>query len=192
MDCSSSANASICTMTIPNKFHSQSHFLFPKHSFGLKNEKHSFRPEWCEKYSCRILGHFFRECWKGVSTQLPCSTLKYVFSPERVFNEICTLARLILVMPATNAVSEHSFSAMRHLKIYLQSTMHQSRLNHLMLLNINKEKIDNYVICYFRNKLKLTCKYLVGGVTFPLKIQTHYCCCIASLFCWLSCWHTHL
>ena len=46
-------------------------------------------------------------------------------------------------MPATNAASERSFSAMRRLKTYLRSTMHQSRLNHIMLLNINKEKIDN-------------------------------------------------
>jgi len=46
-------------------------------------------------------------------------------------------------MPATNAASKRRFSAMRRLKTYLQSTMHQSRLNHLMLLNINKEKIDD-------------------------------------------------
>ena len=44
-------------------------------------------------------------------------------------------------MPATNAVSERSFSATRHLKTYLRSSMHQSRLNHVMLLNINREKV---------------------------------------------------
>ena len=53
------------------------------------------------------------------------------------------MARLILVMPATNAASERSFSAMRRLKTYLRSTMRQSRLNHIMLLNINKQKIDD-------------------------------------------------
>ena len=45
-------------------------------------------------------------------------------------------------MPATNAVSERSFSAMRRLKTYLRSTMSQSRLNHVMLLSINQEKVD--------------------------------------------------
>ena len=45
-------------------------------------------------------------------------------------------------MPATNAVSERSFSAMRRLKTYLHSSMRQSRLNHVMLLNINREKVD--------------------------------------------------
>ena len=41
-----------------------------------------------------------------------------------------------------NAASECSFSAMRHLKTYLCSMMCQSWLNHLLLLNINQEKVD--------------------------------------------------
>ena len=45
-------------------------------------------------------------------------------------------------MPATNAVIERSFSAMRNLKTYLHSTMHQSRLNHSLLINISREKVD--------------------------------------------------
>ena len=54
MDCSSSASTSACydsTVMIPSKFHPPKSFLFPKRSFGSKNEKRSFRPEWCEKYS---------------------------------------------------------------------------------------------------------------------------------------------
>ena len=31
---------------------------------------------------------------------------------------------------------------MRRLKTYLRSSMRQSRLNHVMLLNINREKVD--------------------------------------------------
>ena len=58
------------------------------------------------------------------------------------FSEVCQLARLILVMPATNAVSERCFSTMRRLKTYLRSTMTQSRLNHVMLLSINRERVD--------------------------------------------------
>ena len=46
-------------------------------------------------------------------------------------------------MPATNAVSERSFSSMKRLKSYLRSTMNQSRLNHVMILHLNKEKVDN-------------------------------------------------
>ena len=72
--------------------------------------------------------------------------LKYLtdLSPAQksYFSEVWSLAQLILVMPATNAVSERSFSAMRRLKTYLRSTMSQSRLNHVMLLNINKDRVD--------------------------------------------------
>ena len=40
--------------------------------------------------------------------------------PQRLLlSEVCVLASLILVMPATNAVSEHSFSALRRIKSYL-------------------------------------------------------------------------
>ena len=49
---------------------------------------------------------------------------------------------LVLVMPATNASSERSFSALRRVKNYLRTTMPQERLNHLMLLHVHKEKTD--------------------------------------------------
>ena len=56
---------------------------------------------------------------------------------QRVFlKQVCFVARLILVMPATNAASECSFSVMRRLKNYLRSTLSQPRLNHLMVLSI--------------------------------------------------------
>ena len=63
---------------------------------------------------------------------------------QRVFlKQVCFVARLILVMPATNAASERSFSVMRRLKNYLRSTMSQPQLNHLMVLSIYKELLDD-------------------------------------------------
>ena len=41
-------------------------------------------------------------------------------------------------MPATNATSERSLSALCTVKSYLRSTMHQQRLNHLMTLHVHK------------------------------------------------------
>ena len=35
------------------------------------------------------------------------------------------------------------FSAMWHLKTYLHSTISQSRLNHVILLSINREEVDS-------------------------------------------------
>ena len=46
-------------------------------------------------------------------------------------------------MPASNAVSERSFSAMRRLYTYLRTNMGDKRLNHLMVLHINKTRLDN-------------------------------------------------
>ena len=42
-----------------------------------------------------------------------------------VYSEIVTLVELILVMPATNATSERSFSALCRIKSYLRTTMSQ-------------------------------------------------------------------
>ena len=58
------------------------------------------------------------------------------------FSEVELVVHLILVMPATNAGDERSFSTMRHVKAYLCSTMRQDRLNHAMVLAIYKEALD--------------------------------------------------
>ena len=50
--------------------------------------------------------------------------------------------KLILVMPATNATSERSFSALKRIKSYLRSTMKQERLNSLMTIHVHKDKTD--------------------------------------------------
>lgn len=57
-----------------------------------------------------------------------------------LLGEITKLVQLILVMPATNATSERSFSALRRIKSYLRSTMKQERLNHLLVLHVHKNK----------------------------------------------------
>ena len=59
-----------------------------------------------------------------------------------IYSEIVTLVELILVMPATNATSERSFSALRRIKSYLRTTMSQQRLNNLMVLFIHRDSLD--------------------------------------------------
>ncbi len=73
-----------------------------------------------------------------------CLTYLRNLSPaaKSFYSEVCAVARLILVMPATNAVSERSFSVMRRLKSYLRSTKGRARLNHVMVLNIYKEQLN--------------------------------------------------
>ena len=59
------------------------------------------------------------------------------------FSEVVYLLRLLLAMPATNAVSEHSASALRLIKTYLRTSMSQLRINNLMVLHIHKQNLDH-------------------------------------------------
>ena len=60
-----------------------------------------------------------------------------------LFSEIATVVKLLLVMPATSALSERSFSALKRIKNYLRSKMTQKWLNNLMVLSVYKEEVNN-------------------------------------------------
>ena len=79
------------------------------------------------KYALSDIITYFKECTPANQTLL---------------SEVCTLMRLLLVMPATNATSERSFSTLRRIKSYLRSTMSQERVNHLMILHVYREITD--------------------------------------------------
>ena len=71
-------------------------------------------------------------------------------------DQVVTILKLILIMPAINATSERSFSALRRVKTYLRSTMGQDRLNDLMLLHVHKDITDNLNVkevinCYVKD-----------------------------------------
>ena len=71
------------------------------------------------------------------------STLSDLSIAQRgAFSEVFTVMKLLLVMPATNATSERSFSALRRVKTYLRSSMGQMRLNNLMVLHVHKDLTD--------------------------------------------------
>ena len=67
-------------------------------------------------------------------------------------SQASTLLKLVLVMPATNAESERSFSAMRRVKNDLRSCMSEDRLNHLMLLHVHKHRTDALHIVKVANR----------------------------------------
>ena len=71
---------------------------------------------------------------------------------KRFLPQVVVLAKLLLVMPATNAVSERSFSALKGVKTYLRATTTNQRLNHLMLLHIHKEKTNSLNLIDVANK----------------------------------------
>ena len=84
-----------------------------------------------------------------------------------LLSQVRRLLQLILIMPATNATSERSFSALRRLKNYLRSTMAQERLNHLMIMHVHKERTDkldlkcvlNEFVCGSEHRSGIFAKY---------------------------------
>ena len=80
-----------------------------------------------------------------------------------LLSEVVTLVRLILVMPATNATSERSFSALRRVNTYLRTTMNQACLNHLMLLHVHRDTTDKL-------DLKACANDFVAGNEYRLSI----------------------
>ena len=77
---------------------------------------------------------------------------------KTLLSEVILVMKLILVMPATNATSERSFSVMRCLKSYLRSTMAQDRINHLMALHVHKDLTDNLVLTDVANEFISKCE----------------------------------
>ena len=59
-----------------------------------------------------------------------------------LFDQVQLLMELLLVVPASSATAERSFSALRRLKTYLRATMSQERLNHVALLHVHQNRVD--------------------------------------------------
>ena len=79
--------------------------------------------------------------------------LRQLTKPQRaLLSEVFTLAKLLLVVPATNAISERSGSTLRRIRTYLRTTMCQSRLKHCMLLNTYKEALDELSLIDIANE----------------------------------------
>ena len=89
----------------------------------------------------------------GVQVNDLIAYLKSLNAVERtLYLEVFELVKLILVMPATNAISERSFSALRRLKTCLRSTMNQNRLNLCMVLHVHKTETDLLDLKYIGNE----------------------------------------
>ena len=60
---------------------------------------------------------------------------------KALLSQVFQLAQYRLIMPASNAVSERSFSVLRRIKAYLRNTMTQNILNHTMCLKIHSKRL---------------------------------------------------
>ena len=75
-----------------------------------------------------------------------------------LLSQVFHLAKLILVCPATNATSERSFSALRRVKNYLQSTMGQVRTNNIMVMHVHKDRTDKLSLVNIGNDFVSGCE----------------------------------
>jgi hAT family C-terminal dimerisation region len=69
----------------------------------------------------------------------------FASQPETVrhlFRETVKIVQILLVVPATAASAERTFSSLRRLKTWLRRTMTQKRLTHLALLHCHRERTD--------------------------------------------------
>ena len=98
----------------------------------------------------------FREVSSHNSQVSISDILKYVkgltTAQKKLMAQVVMVVKLLLLVPCTNAVSEHSCSALRRVKTYPRNTMSQSRLNHCMILNIHKDQVDKMNLIDIANK----------------------------------------
>ena len=59
-----------------------------------------------------------------------------------LFPQVLVLLKLLLVCPVSLCECERSFSALRRLKTWLRATMAQSRLNHVSICHVHRERLD--------------------------------------------------
>ena len=72
-----------------------------------------------------------------------CEAMNSSSTYKTMLSEVHKLLRLYLTIPITLATSEHSFSALRRVLTYLQSTMTEQRLNHCLPIHIHKHIPDS-------------------------------------------------
>ena len=72
-----------------------------------------------------------------VKTLKSCDRTTWLLIPS-----VIKVIKLLLVMAATSATAERSFSSMRRLKTWLRSTMKQKRFNSLAILSTHKDLTD--------------------------------------------------
>lgn len=57
--------------------------------------------------------------------------------------ELTKVVRLVLTVPVTTCTAERAFSGLRRLKTYLRSTMTQTRLNSMAVLNCHRAYLED-------------------------------------------------
>lgn len=106
----------------------------------------------CDEYEID-LDRIFSQT-KVLSQKFPNSTAPKIIEDfasltnetRSLFSEVFKLCRILIVLPSSSASAERSFSMLRRIKTYLRSTMTQTRLNNLCILNAYPEMVDEILV----------------------------------------------
>ena len=82
---------------------------------------------------------------KVTSIRTICDTMCQSETNKKTFNELHSLLRILVTVPATTATAERTFSAMKRLNTYLRNTITQKRMNQLLLSYVHKKFFDHNV-----------------------------------------------
>lgn len=112
----------------------------------------------------------------GFNSNLPLLLLR-ACSRGKLWGEISTVAKRLLVIPATNALGKRSFPSLTHGTTYLSLTTGHSRLNHHMILQVHKDGTDaltlvdvaNYFVGEKENQKQLFGKFFCEG--YPKRVS---------------------
>jgi len=85
----------------------------------------------------QILRNLFSRSTPATVTDV-AATLNSAEGASLLLPQVVRLVKLALVIPATSASAERSFSGLR----WLRSSMGQPRLNHLLLLHCHQDRLD--------------------------------------------------
>lgn len=105
-----------------------------------------------------------KKCDKPYTLHGIITTLQNLGKDSRsMFPDIVKLLELIMLLPATNAVSERSFSHLRRLKNYLRNSMTQKRLNNMLIIYTYRDRyelsakkiVNEFIDCKPDRKLRL-------------------------------------
>ena len=93
----------------------------------------------------KTLTHIFDEKQVGIKDAITIiSSLNA--SQKLLLSEVLKLVKLILTVPATNAVSERSCSTLHRLKFYLQSSITQELLSSCLIITTCRKKVDKLIL----------------------------------------------
>ena len=66
----------------------------------------------------------------------------FVSSSRTLLSEVLQLPHIAFTIPVTSAIAEGTFFSLHSLKNTLRLSMTQTRLNHIMVLHVHKDKTD--------------------------------------------------